>query len=351
MRVAIRTSTLLLAFFSLFSVVFYIFVGRHALSGDIDFQFYADSLSYERIYRELNLNSLSELVTFDANFLGPLLVLDMFRGSREWVLLFNIFILFLVVWLVRACLELNASKFLLLFFLSPFTFSSLQSINKEILSILCVALVVAWSVRGHFIYLLSALLCSILVRWQLSLFVIAVAASLSSLNPLRRNRYLYIFLVLIFVSCVYPQVSGYFERVNEIAGDGSLEQSGSGLYSLFNSLQQSGGYFLVFVPKALQAMYGMVFKIGDVFNPDGGFFYNRVMVTTHCVVAFLLFLYTLFKGRLRLSNDFVFIAVVYCVIFVLSPIYAPRYFYPVFFLLCLVNSRGIRLPPDIKSPD
>jgi hypothetical protein len=344
----IRKSTLLLAFFLLSSVIFYICVGRHALAGDIDFQFYADSLSYERIYRDLNLNSLSDLVTFNANFLGPILILDLFNGSREWVLVFNLFILCLVVWIVRARLELNTSTFLLLFFLSPFTFSSLQSVNKEILSILCVSLVVAWSVRGHFAYLLFALLCSVLVRWQLSLFVVAVCLSLSGLNPLRRNRAIYIFLVLVFVSCVYPMVSGYFERVNEIADDGSLSGGGSGLYSLFNSLQQSGGYFLVFIPKALQAMYGMVFKVGDVFNPDAGMFYNRVIVMLHCVVAFLLFLYTVAKRRLRMSDDFVFIAMIYCVIFVLSPIYAPRYFYPVYFLLCLVNARAVASDSTIK---
>lgn len=348
MSVLVRKSTLLLAFFSLSSVVFYIFLGRHALAGDIDFQFYADSLSYERIYRDLNLNSLSDLVTFNANFLGPILILDLFSGSREWVLFFNLFVLFLVVWIVRARLELNASTFLLLFFLSPLTFSSLQSVNKEILSILCVALVVAWSVRRNAAYLLFALLCSVLVRWQLSLFVVAVFISLSGLNPLRRSRYIYIFLVLVFVSCIYPMVSGYFERVNEIAGDGSLSGGGSGLYSLFNSLQQSGAYFLVFVPKALQAMYGMVFKLGDALNPDAGLFYNRVMVTLHCVVAFLLFLYTLVKRRLRMSDDFVFIAVVYCVIFVLSPIYAPRYFYPVYFLLCLVNARAVKADSNIN---
>lgn len=348
MSVSIQKSTLWLSFFSLCSVVFYILVGRHALAGDIDFQFYADSLSYERIYQDVSLNSLSDLVTLNANFLGPLLVLDLFNGSREWILFFNLCVLFVIVWFVRARLQLNASKFLLLFFLSPLTFSSLQSVNKEILSILCIALVAAWSVRRHFVYLLCAFLCSILVRWQLSLFVIAVFISLSSLNPLRRNRNIYIFLVLVFVSCIYPMVSGYFERVNEIAGDGSLSGGGSGLYSLFNNLQQTGGYFLIFIPKALQAMYGMVFKVGDIFNPDAGLFYNRVVVTLHCVVAFLLFVYTLLKRRLRMSDDFVFIAVVYCVIFVLSPIYAPRYFYPVYFLLCLVNARAVVFDSDIK---
>lgn len=341
MNFTLRKSTLLLVFFLILAVMFYIYVGRNALDGEINFQFYADSLSYERIYREANLNSLSDLITFNANFLGPLLILELFDNSREWVLFFNMCVLFVILYLVRKTVDVNAVLFLALFFLSPFTFFSLISVNKEILSILCLALIVVWTVRRGFIYLLCALLCSIMVRWQLSLFVIAVFVSFSAFNPLRRRRFLYVCAVLLVISFIYPLVSGYFERVNEIADDGSLSGGGSGLYSLFNSVQQKGGYFLVFIPKALQAMYGMVFKLEDIFNPDAGPFYNRVVVALHCVAAFTLFLVTVLRQRLKISDDLVFISVIYCLIFVLSPIYAPRYFYPVYFLLCLVNARNL----------
>lgn len=341
MKFFLRKSTLLLIFFSILAVVFYIYIGRYALDGEINFQFYADSLSYERIYREASLNSLSDLITFNANFLGPLLILDLFDNSREWVLFFNICVLFFILYLVRGAVDVSAVLFLALLFLSPFTFFSLLSVNKEILSILCLALIVVWTVRRGFIYLLCALLCSIMVRWQLSLFVLAVFISFSALNPLKRRRLLYVCLVLLVISFVYPLVSGFFERVNEIADDGSLSGGGSGLYSLFNDIQQRGGYFLVFIPKALQAMYGMVFKLDDIFNPDAGPFYNRIVVALHCVAAFALFLVTVLRRRLRVSDDLVFISIIYCLIFVLSPIYAPRYFYPVYFLLCLVNARDL----------
>lgn len=330
-------STLLLLLYALLAVFFYIFLGRHILAGDIAFQFYADSLTYEKLYREAYFESVYDMLSADGNYLGPLLVLSFFSGDRLLVFMFNIVVFMCSFRLICFGREFRWSLFVVLVALSPITFSSLLSVNKEIFSILCFSLLVAWRLKGGVIYVATALVLSFLVRWQLALFIAVVWYSFSVFNPLRRKRLLFVILLLLAISLAFMFVGERFENVNAVAEQGAQEGGGSGVYSLFNMLQAAGLYFLVFIPKSLQAMYGLVFKVENVFSPSN--VYNDIFVTLHCVVAFFVFSAVVFRRRLKLSDDFVFIAVVYCLIFVLSPIYAPRYFYPVYFLLCLVISR------------
>lgn len=351
MQMYLQKTTIYLFLYSLMAVLFFFTIGQDALNGVIDFQFYADSLTYEQAYVDNNFSSVFEMVSVGNNYLGPLLLLEVVGGNRFLILLVNIFILFWAIKLVRKSKEpvdLGVAVFLL--FLSPITFFSLISVNKEIISMLAMAFLIAWVRKKGLGYLLLCLLCSFFVRWQFTLFVIMVFLSFSPLNFLRYRRYWYVGVLLVALSIVYWLMLGFFSGVNNIAEIGGAESNGSGLYTQFIVLQNQGLYFLVFIPKALHAMYGLIFKANQLFSPTN--IYNDVVVMLHCVAAFLVFILALFRGKLRMKDDLVFIAVIYCAVFVLSPIYAPRYFYPVFFLLCLVLSRPSLQPsPKLKAPD
>ncbi|WLH02861.1 hypothetical protein PSH84_12995 [Pseudomonas beijingensis] len=347
MKLYMRKSTFLLFFFAVSAVLFYAFLGRYMLSGEIDFKFFADSLTYEKLYQESDFKSFSEMISWDSNYFGPLVILEVFGGDRVLVLCFNIALAFISLWLVRTGDQYDWVLFVFLFFLSPITFSSLLSINKEIISLLTMSLLVAWLFRRSAGYLILAFISSFLVRWQLSLFILVVFSAFSSINPLRHQRVFFLALLLSGISIVYFFIGDQFVGVNSNADRGAAIDEGSGAYVFLNDAQRNGLYFLVFIPKALHAMYGLVFRVGNVF--DFNDVYNNVVVTLHCLVAFLFFLIIFFRRRLRLSDDLIFIAVIYCSIFVLTPIYSPRYFYPVFFLSCLVLARRSEFVGVVKN--
>ncbi|MDU9020999.1 hypothetical protein [Pseudomonas corrugata] len=347
MKLYIRRSTFLLFFFAVLAVVFYAFLGRYMLSGDIDFKFFADSLTYEKLYHEADFKTFSEMISWDSNYFGPLVVLDLLNGDRVLVLLFNIALVFISLWLVRVGDQYNWTFFVFLLFLSPITFSSLLSVNKEVISLLTISSLVAWLFRRHAGCLILALVSAFFVRWQLALFIVVVFLTFSSVNPMRHQRALLLALLLLGISVVYFFIGDHFVGVNSNADRGAAIDEGSGTYVFLNDAQRNGFYFLIFIPKALHAMYGLVFRIGNVF--DFNDVYNNVVVTLHCLVAFVFFLIIFFRRRLRLNDDLIFIAVIYCSIFALTPIYAPRYFYPVFFLSCMVLARRSGTAGIVKS--
>lgn len=348
MQIYIKKSTIYMSIYALLAIMFFFVFGQDALDGVIDFQFYADSLTYEKAYLESSFSSVSEMVSVGNNYLGPLLLLEAVDGSRFLVMLVNIFILFWSIRLVGKGNEptrLGLTVFLL--FLSPITFFSLISINKEIISMLAMAFMVTWVRKKQLGYLVLCLICSFFVRWQFTLFVVLVFLTFSPINFLRNRRGWYVATLLLGLSLMYWLMLGFFSGITDIAEMGGMENEGSGLYTQFIQLQNQGLYFLVFVPKALHAMYGLIFKADHLLSPVD--LYNDFVVTSHCIAAFLVFCLVLLKGRLRLSDDLVFLAVIYCAVFVLSPIYAPRYFYPVFFLLCLVLSRSPSKPSVVTK--
>lgn len=350
MKIYIRKSTIYVFLYAVLAVVFYFVAGRDALDGIIDFQFYADSLTYEKAYLQNSFSSVSDMVSVGNNYLGPLLLLETVGGNRVLILLVNILILFWSMGLVGRGKEPSRQGVLVfLLFLSPITFFSLISINKEIFSLLAMAFMVAWVGRRRLGYVVLCLLCSLLVRWQFTLFVIIVFVSLSPLNFLRFRRGWYLVILLLSLSLVYRLMLGHFSSINDIADLGGAQNEGTGLYTQFIRLQNQGLYFLIFLPKALHAMYGLIFKADHLLSPAD--FYNDFVVTLHCISAFLVFCLVILRGKMRLSDDLVFISVIYCAVFVLSPIYAPRYFYPVFFLLCLVLSRPKPVPSIIGTID
>lgn len=311
-----------------FAIVFYFGVGKPVLEGELDFQFYADSLTYEKLYYSDYFSGIEDAVGFGGNYLGPLLILELFDGSRVGILVFNCFIFLASIKLIVGVVKVHPILFVFLLLLNPITFFSLISVNKEIVSFFVCALLVRWLFSGALIWVIFAFFCAFLVRWQMALFVLFAFLSFSRINLFRRKRALYLSIVLLAISFLYYQIGHIFENVNAVAQAGAESNDGSGLFSLFNRLQAQGFYFLIFIPKALHAMFGLVSNVGSIINPSS--IYNDLVITINAVTSFLLFLTLILVGRFQIKSDLVFLLVLYCVVFTLSPIYSPRYFYPVF---------------------
>lgn len=324
-------SALLLAVLFVNGILFLYFVGIDAINERNDFQFFADSNTYHGA-AEAGVG-LPEAIAVGGNFLGPLIILKLTGANYYLILLFNVVLMYIALRLFAGSLDLKASRLLLVLLLNPLTLSSLLSVNKEIVSIVVMALVIRGFRARSVLAFLLALPLSLLVRWQLTLFVLAVLGIASVLNPLRRYRWLSFAGALIFMSILYVKLSFVFEGIQENFDSAAAKYQGSGFYEALVALQGKGLYWLAFPVKAAHLLFGMGLRFDRLLNPVG--FYNDVVQLLHSTAMLGMFIALVRSGRARISNDLVYISVIYILVFAMTPIYVPRYFYPVYILWAL----------------
>jgi hypothetical protein len=333
-------SAILLLILACFGAVFLYFVGIDALEGRNDFEFFVDSETYHEMVGD-GLG-FAEAIAVGGNFLGPLLILNVTSANYYLILLVNVALMFLAVRLMARTLELHEFKLLLVLLLNPITISSLLSVNKEIISLVVLALVIRGFKARSLLAFMLALPLSLLVRWQLTLFVLALLGVTGIWNPLRQHRWLTLAVSLLFLSFLYVKMSLVFEGIQENFDASVAEYEGSGFFEFLVRLQGQGLYWLVFPLKAAHLLFGMGVRFDRLINPT--VFYNDVFQVLHSAVTLLTFIALVKWGRARLGNDLVYISAVYILVFAMSPIYAPRYFYPVFVLWALALVSPSALP-------
>jgi hypothetical protein len=185
---------------------------------------------------------------------------------------------------------------------------------------------------------------SILVRWQLLLFLLVFLGFTARLNPLRHRRLTLLILLLGGMSLLYVLLSPLFEairqRVERTAGD----YQGSGFFDWASGIEERGGYALVFPLKALHLLFGLGLRFDRLFAPVD--IYNDVWQLLHSTATLVMFMLLCLSRRVSLRNDLIYLSVVYIVVFSISPIYSPRYFYPVYVLWAaalLSSPRPVRI--------
>lgn len=335
----LRVSTVAIAAVVLAAMAFLAAIGNRVLDGDVvSFQFYADSVTYEKTFRGDvgSVSSAQDIVAADRNYLGPLLLLSIVGGNRWGVLGLNCLLFASGVLLLAKVYPLRRPLLVGLLATSPLLFSSLISVNKEIFLFLAVCLLMYGLPRRSFLAIGAAMVTALLARWQAVVFVVVFMSMYSGVNPLRQHRLLSLALLVAVLTLVYPSTRIIFAAADQIGAEGALTNEGSGIYSRMIEVQNSYGYFLIVIPKTLQVIFGPLFKVGQMFPWKD--FYNDVMLVWQAVMSLGLLVALMATGRFRLSNDFVYASLVYCVIFALTPIYAPRYFFAVYVLWAIAMS-------------
>jgi hypothetical protein len=323
---------LLLAFAVLGAAFLYI-VGIDALEGRNDFQFFADSNTYHEAAIEGDINVVADAVSVTANFLGPLLILKLTGQNYYLVLLVNVFLMLVTLHGLGKAACLNAFNLLLVLLLNPLTISSLLSVNKEIISLVFFALLFQAYSRKSLLALAAALATSVLVRWQLTVFLVALVGSTSAWNPLRRHRLLSLTAMLAIISVVYLKLAPLLEAVQANFEYAVADYEGSGFFAWLVDLQNEGLYWLIFPVKAAHLLFATGLRIDRLLNPT--VIYNDIWQLLHSTATLVLFVLVWRSGRLHLRNDFIYVSAIYIAVFATTPIYAPRYFYPVYVLWAL----------------
>lgn len=332
-----RSTVLLISWMLLFTVlamIFLAFIGAAALTDQGVFQFYADSITYHAIYSGDVDIAGGSLIGVASNYVGPMLVLKIAGGNVYNVLLLNVLIFSVSMVGVARTLRLDILRVTILLMLSPLTISSLLSVNKEIFIFPFLALALGAHYKRSAMHAVLALGVAILFRWQLMLFYVVLLAMDTLPRSSKRRGWLVLFL-LIGISAIYSASQELLEPVLSVAETSIADyEGGSGLFEMTLNYQKTGWYFLVFPIRAFHLLFGMGLRIDSILSPQD--IYNDLFVSIHCLVSIFLFAMLLMRRRISLNNDLVFSGVVFLIIFCITPIFAPRYLYPIYVLMVLV---------------
>ena len=333
----LRPISLLFCLYVFLSIPGYIYLGLPSLTGDISIQTYSDSLTYLELAKHLPDDL--PLISAASNLLGPILILRVLNYDYLWVYIFNVVV---TLYSVRIILKhFNPKPYAFAFFAaSPLVFFSLFNVNKEVLALLATAIFAGYLRKKNFSYFILAFLIGVLARWQMGLFFIMAAACLKYGTSLRR-RVILLVAVVVGISLVYPILaSNIIVEVVEHSEDGGVELvEGSGIFTLLNEMQKHlGGYIVVAIPKLFQINFGLLARISML--GDTRDFWNYFVLMLHSLMSFLLFLYAYRRRRLVLTNDLIFVAMLFCFVFATTPIINIRYFYPAYlFVLVAATAR------------
>ena len=313
---------------------FLLLVGQEALRGENVFQFFADSNTYLSTYAGTAENFDGRIVAIDSNYLGPLTLLRLLGGNIYLVMLANIYMFTHSVIHICNLLKLNPLKVGFLLMLSPITCSSLLSVNKEIFIFPFFALAMNAYVRRSLASLVLAMFVSILVRWQLLGFYFMIIGILHV--RLFKSRSAVVLSLLLGISGFYLAIGEFITPILAYVENSidTYDAGGSGLFEMVLGLQNKGLYFLVFPLKAFHLLFGMGLKVDRVFSPIE--IYNDLFVGGHCLVAFIAFCFLCKRRKLTMRSDLIYISLLFLAVFAITPVFAPRYLYPVFVLWVIV---------------
>lgn len=323
------------------SLTFLALQGIKSIENQDGIQFYADSSTYHQIVQGNHFVELDEtgLVSVASNFFGPILILKILNNNYYLISALNILILYISVINISKLYKIKSFKLLLVLLANPITISSLLSINKEIISLLFISVFLQYLSKRTVLLLSLSIFLALMVRWQLIIFIIVVVIYYSKINFLFKKTWHYAFALLLMCSFLYVLTESALSAVRLNFENSVDAHDGSGIWIKLIDAQNSGYYFLVFPLKAAQLLFGLIPNISNINSPYN--FYNDVIQVLSSL-ATLILLFSLTTRKMTTKNNLFFISLLYLIIFCLSPIFTPRYLYPVYLMwsiLVLINNK------------
>lgn len=331
---------LFLIFFMTFIYFSYVIPSLDQL---IPWQLYSDSVTYEKIALNVTNISFSNLLTINGNLIGPVLLYKAVGYNRNLIVIINICCFLTTLYMLRPVFRYTLLSVTFFLLINPLIFFSILTLNKEIPSLLVIALIIYARTKSKKKYFLIALLISIFVRYQLTIFLVMYFLTFSKLYFFRQSKPITIILLVMMASLLYAVFSrNLFFSIATIGAEKNADATG--LMNTLNEIQRNGGYFLIVFIKVFFIMTLLITKIskfGQVYD-----FWNFTILLSHSLACFCMFISIatkIFIKRLPVKNEIIYLMILYAVFFGVSPIFAPRYFLIEYFLgILLLTAR--RLP-------
>lgn len=276
-----------------------------------------------------------------SNLFGPVLQAQLLRNNLN-VALFNTFLFFLCLVVLRGMPEFDRATFLFLMMINPFLLASMITLNKEIFALAGIILFVRYTDATRFRawWLGAALALSLCARWQQVLVMLIYVLFESKISPLRgRRRWGVAVTVLTFTigyGLVYRIAPFFFAAL-------IAQAEGGHTILLLDNIQAYFGFPLVAIPKILMNCLGHLASPGYLIHvyPTEDFtnWRDQIFMQMHTFFLTALLLGMFFGRKLRLQHAPVYLLVLYLLMTAVNPMVQPRYEYAAYVLLCLEASR------------
>ena len=280
-----------------------------------------------------------------SNLFGPVLEAEILRTDLN-VALFNCFLFFVCLSILRGMPEFDRATFLLLMMINPFLLVSLISLNKEIFALAGIVVFIRYTNAKRFRlwWLTLALLLSLFARWQQVLVMLLYVAYELKISPLRGRRRWGVAVTVLGFTIAY----GLIYRLAPFIFSALLAQAEAGhTILMLDNIQANFGFPLVAVPKILMNCMGRFvtpgYFIHDFASEDFTNWRDQIFMQMHTLFLTALLAGMLFKRKLRLRHAPVYLLALYLLMTAINPMVQPRYEYAAYVLLCLEASRYYRL--------
>jgi hypothetical protein len=334
----------ILVIYTIVVFVFFAVFANPYLEGLSDLRWAADSQFYMKVaqygsgYVDMEDSQL-------LNSIGPVLISRLMGNSNLLITLFNYFAFVSSFFMLKSISNVNQIKLLVLMILNPMTLVSITSLNKEIIGFFIVSLFLYLLHEKHRARVLLPLLgLSMLVRWQMA-FVMAIFVLFKQIFTCKywaKSRMMSIALFIAAISFVYPYLRslGFSESAEAwIPSD----VNSAGTLVLLNELQNNYMFFLSCIPKILANLIFfdplMPARISESFTQYKFYdVYNYWIVPANALMTITALFLSFKSSRPSLLRDSHYFFTIYCIVFSLSPFVQPRYFFPLYALLCVEAS-------------
>jgi hypothetical protein len=270
---------------------------------------------------------LGALASFPNTLWMPVFVALLLKNTVV-IALVNVFVFLVSIRLFKLSSEFNVGLFVALLLINPTTMVSLLSVNKEIIDLFVVALFCYSLTSKRKWALCAALIIALLNRYEVCFTMILFLFIRSRLNPLRRRRLLTLFGLVVLISFCLPLLAGRSLATR------FEEASSGGMIAFLDSLEMHYLYFIAVIPKILEGMFGELLNVSRWTQYSTDDLANSYILVFNNVAALVTLLILGWKRNLKLSSDWVYFALLGCIIMSLSLVVQPRYFYYCYVLFC-----------------
>lgn len=333
-------------------LIFFVFWLNPSISGVTEQHIAADSSTYIYMADVLRNHTFDPavyiaLATFPNTLWMPVLIAYALNSTILTVVLnVGIFVVSVLVLRKSAAIDTTCLVFLLLINLT--TTISLLSVNKEIIDLLAVALFCRFLASRKTIYLLPSLFLALINRYEVFVAFIAFLILRSRLNPLRRRRWLNLFLFLCALSILVPLIAAhgleakFADAVAEIQG-----AQGGSVVAFLDQLEMHYLLIVAEIPKIGENLFGEFLNPFRMARYSFSDLANSYILLSNNVATALVLFYLWMKGRLRfrtIQSDWIYLAMISAAIMSIALVIQPRYFYVVYVLLCFEAAQKLPQP-------
>ncbi|QWD91102.1 EpsG family protein [Polynucleobacter sp. MWH-Braz-FAM2G] len=299
----------------------------------------SDTSVYILLHKNNDLYSILTDIFATKNAYGPILLLSIFSGNYDFILLFYLGIFLFALIKLKKYFSINIYIFTALFLLNPLNSMYFLSVNKDILAVFIIIFLSIYAASNKKIYITLSLLLSIFCKFEMTIFI-CLYYFISQLN--QKMRWTAIICFLIIITFSYSNLPGMAEKILVLNEAQNTKSVGITLFA--NELSMNYYlYIITIIPMILMSIIeGIIiyFKY-DEFNVDFIPIYLSSLLT-----IFALFL-SIKKIKFIIYNNYSLLLILYILLVSLVPFPHHRYIYPIYTLfilaICSKNTNLFRL--------